>query len=110
MVSLKTLVVNLLLLLTFTAEAFQSRWRIRQRSVVVGKKDTVLSHYVKCGLSTSTSINAIGGGAGDDVNIQLNDNKKSSLSTNDKSSQQGRAILLLVAFLYGTLNGTLRGV
>ena len=109
MVSLKTLVVNLLLLLTFTAEAFQSRWRIWQRSVVVGKKDTVLSHYVKCGLSTSTSINTIGGGAGDDVNIQLDDTR-SSLSTNDKSSQQGRAILLLVAFLYGTLNGTLRGV
>jgi drug/metabolite transporter (DMT)-like permease len=108
MVSLKTLVVNLLLL-TFTAEAFQSRWRIRQRSVVVGEKDKVPSHYVKCASSTSTSINVIGG-TGDDVNIQLNDNNKSSLPTNDKSSQQGRALLLLVAFLYGTLNVTLRGV
>lgn len=36
------------------------------------------------------------------VNVQLDDSKSSP--TDNKSSSQGRAILLLVAFLYGTLN------
>lgn len=100
MVSLKTLAVNFLLL--STSEAFQSRWQIRQR-IVVGKK-------VEVSRGTSTSINAIAndGGVGDGVNVQLDDNKSSP--TDNKSSSQGRAILLLVAFLYGTLNVTLRGV
>ena len=48
------------------------------------------------------------GGEGDSINVQLDDNKSSP--TDNKSSSQGRAILLLVAFLYGTLNVTLRGV
>ena len=98
MVSLKTLAVNFLLL--SASEAFQSRWQIRQR-IVVGKK-------VDVSRGTSTSINAIANdGGGDGVNVQLDDNKSSP--TDNKSSSQGRAILLLVAFLYGTLNVTLRG-
>lgn len=100
MVSLKTLAINFLLL--SASEAFQSRWQIRQR-IVVGKK-------VDVSRGTSTSINAIAndGGEGDSINVQLDDNKSSP--TDNKSSSQGRAILLLVAFLYGTLNVTLRGV
>lgn len=73
----------------------------------MGKK-VDLSRYVSRG--TSTSINAIANdiGEGDGVNVQLDDNKSSP--TDNKSSSQGRAILLIVAFLYGTLNVTLRGV
>ena len=104
MVSLKTLAVNFLLL--STSEAFQSRWQIRQR-IVVGKKVDV-SRYASRGASTSINAIANDGGVGDGVNVQLDDNKSSP--TDNKSSSQGRAILLLVAFLYGTLNVTLRGV
>lgn len=57
----------------------------------MGKKVDV-SRYVSRG--TLTPINAIAndGGKGDSVNIQLNDNK-SSLPTNEDKSSQGRAIL-----------------
>lgn len=105
MVSLKTLAVNVLLLSTL--EAFQSRWQIRQR--IVGGKKVDVSRYVSRG--TSTSINAIAndGGEGDSVTVQINDNK-SSLPTNENKSSQGHALLLFVALLYGTLNVTLRGV
>jgi hypothetical protein len=62
--------------------------------------------------TTSTSLDAVGrhGGASGDDDVGDVDAVGSSSSGDDEEKMRGRAMLLLVALLYGTLNVSLRGI